>query len=134
MPVNISANVSVFEPEQSGSIPLLASVVLAQRFRAAGCDPVGAGSIPADHQNADMAELADIPVLETGEATHTGSTPVIRTMLLILRDRISDYESEGASSILAGATVPNFRIFSSQKLLEGVSRSGINSVRLCGTM
>ena len=43
---------------------------------------------------ADMMELGDIPVLETGAAMHTGSTPVIGTFPLSSKDRMSGYEPE----------------------------------------
>jgi hypothetical protein len=46
-----------------------------------------------------MMELGDIPVLETGAAMHTGSTPVIGTFPLSSKERMSGYEPDDIRSI-----------------------------------
>lgn len=51
-----------------------------------------------------MMELGDIPVLETGAAMHTGSTPVIGTLPFSSTDRMSGYEPEDTRSIRVGET------------------------------
>lgn len=54
-------------------------------------------------------ELGDIPVLETGAVTHAGSTPVIGTLPLSSKDRMSGYEPEDARSIRVAETI--FRLY-----------------------
>ena len=49
-------------------------------------------------------ELGDIPVLETGAAMHTGSTPVIGTLPLSSKDRTSGYEPDNTRSIRVAET------------------------------
>lgn len=78
-PRSVTANTSDFESDILSSNLNGETVVLAQVVRVQDCESWGMGSIPIDYPLADMMELADILVLETSEATHTGSTPVIGT-------------------------------------------------------
>ena len=45
-----------------------------------------------------------MPVLETGAAMHTGSTPVIGTVPLSSKDRMSGYEPDDTCSIRVAET------------------------------
>jgi hypothetical protein len=68
------------------------------------CESIEVGSIPSLHPQADMVELADILVLETSEATHTGSTPVIGTLPFSSKDRTGSYELSDTRSIRVKGT------------------------------
>jgi hypothetical protein len=51
-----------------------------------------------------MMESGDMPVLETGAAMRAGSTPVIGTLPLSSKDRMSGYEPEDTRSIRVAET------------------------------